>query len=43
MQTLRHAVELGDAGLNYLGTDPMLDPLRTRADFISLRESLGFT
>lgn len=43
MLTLRNAYEIGDAGLNYLAMDPMLDPLRDRADFIDLQQRLGFT
>lgn len=43
MTTLRAAYDKGDAGLTYLGMDPLLDPLRTRPDFIALQTSLGFT
>lgn len=43
MARLQQALVSGDAGLNYLRMDPMLDPLRERADFIDLRTRLGFT
>ncbi len=43
MLKLQNAFEIGDAGLNYLRMDPMLDPLRDRADFIDLQQRLGFT
>lgn len=43
MLTLEKAYEIGDAGLNYLAMDPMLDPLRARTDFIDLERRLGFT
>lgn len=43
MVLLAKARQVGDAGLTYLATDPMLDPLRERPDFIRLQEDLGFT
>jgi len=42
MKLLLRARALGDSGLIYLQTDPLLDPLRGRADFKSLRLQLGF-
>lgn len=41
--TLKAALEKGDAGLTYLGTDPFLDPIRSHPDFIVLQNTLGFT
>jgi len=43
MEVLNAALEIGDAGLTYLGMDPFLDPLRERSDFIRLQNTLGFT
>jgi TolB-like protein/Tfp pilus assembly protein PilF len=43
MAVLLQARAMGDAGLNYLRMDPMLDPLREREDFRGLRTALGFT
>lgn len=42
MQLLHRAVQLGDAGLTYLRMDPLLDPVRQRADFLRLQGQLGF-
>lgn len=42
MEQLSLARQLGDAGLNYLKMDPMLDPLREREDFVRLQAGLGF-
>lgn len=43
MTALLAAFEIGDAGLTYLGMDPLLNPLRDRPDFMDLQTSLGFT
>ena len=42
MWLLQQARAIGDSGMTLLAVDPMLDPLRTRADFIHLLKSLGF-
>ena len=42
MRLLQQARAIGDSGMTLLAVDPMLDPLRTRADFIHLLKSLGF-
>ena len=38
---LRKAREVGDSGLIYTATDPLLDPLRRRPDFISFLKNLA--
>ncbi len=43
INTLQTALEKGDAGLTYLGMDPLLDPIRSHPDFIVLQNTLGFT
>ncbi|GAB5454678.1 MAG: hypothetical protein Hens2KO_09070 [Henriciella sp.] len=43
MDVLAQALEYGDAGLTYLYTDPLMEPLRGREDFIRLQNQLGFT
>ena len=42
MAKLLHAREIGDVGLALAYTDPMLAPLRARADFKQLLSGLGF-
>ncbi len=42
MKMLARARTLGDSGLIYLQTDPLLDPLRTLPAFDALRRQLGF-
>lgn len=39
---LLHAREIGDVGLALAYTDPMLDPLKGRPDFLQLLSDLGF-
>ena len=39
---LTRALTLGDSGLIYLHTDPLLDPLRSLPGFIALHRRLGF-
>lgn len=39
---LARAHQIGDSGLIYVGTDPLLDPLRSDTRFISLIKQLGF-
>ena len=39
--TLERAKAVGDSGLIYLATDPMLDPLRREARFASLERTLA--
>lgn len=39
--TLERARKVGDSGLVYLATDPMLDPLRREARFVTFAQSLG--
>jgi TolB-like protein len=39
---LRHARDVGDVGLALAYTDPMLDPLRNRPEFLQLLSDLGF-
>jgi|SRR6478672_2400038 len=40
MAALHRAREVGDSGLIYLTTDPMLDPLRRRPDFVKLLQDM---
>lgn len=40
---LRRAREVGDSGLIYLATDPLLDPLRQHPKFINLSNGLGLS
>jgi TolB-like protein/tetratricopeptide (TPR) repeat protein len=42
MKLLARAQALGDSGLIYIQTDPLLDPLRRLAAFNALRRQLGF-
>jgi TolB-like protein/Tfp pilus assembly protein PilF len=42
MQKLLLAREIGDVGLAYANTDPLLDPLRTTPEFSDLLKDLGF-
>lgn len=42
MVALQHARALGDSGLIYVHTDPLLDPLRTLPEFRGLLRELGF-
>ncbi len=42
MQALTQSHRFGDSGLTYLNIDPALDPLRKRAEFLSLSNALGF-
>ena len=42
MDALRKALIVNDAGLTTLMIDPMLDPLRARADFSDLLKRMGF-
>ena len=42
LQLLTRARSLGDSGLIYLQTDPLLDPLRAMPAFDALRRQLGF-
>ena len=42
MKLLTRAKALGDSGLIYLQTDPLLDPLRALPAFDALRRQLGF-
>ncbi len=39
---LLRARAAGDSGLSYLATDPLLDPVRNRAEFSALLKTLGF-
>jgi tetratricopeptide (TPR) repeat protein len=38
---LREARQVGDSGLIYLATDPLLDPLRSRPDFMAFFKNLA--
>jgi tetratricopeptide (TPR) repeat protein len=40
LATLERARAIGDSGLIYLSTDPMLDPLRQRPEFVRLLKDL---
>ena len=42
LETLERAHSVGDAGLVYIGTDPLLDPIRTAPGFVRLMRMLGF-
>jgi TolB-like protein/Tfp pilus assembly protein PilF len=42
MQKLVLARQIGDVGLAYAGTDPLLDPLRKTPEFSNLLKDLGF-
>ena len=42
LATLGRAWAVGDSGLVYARTDPMLDPLRTDPRFVQLLKGLGF-
>lgn len=42
MQKLVLARQIGDVGLAYAGTDPLLDSLRKLPEFCNLLEDLGF-
>ena len=42
MALLQRARELGDSGLIYAQTDPLLDPLRSLPAFQQLLQQLGF-
>jgi hypothetical protein len=42
MAVLRRARALGDSGLIYVHTDPLLDPLRSLQEFHELLSQLGF-
>jgi tetratricopeptide (TPR) repeat protein len=41
MRTLQRAREVGDSGLIYAATDPLLDPLRKNPDFVRFVRSLN--
>ncbi|MCS6625436.1 TIR domain-containing protein [Roseibacterium beibuensis] len=42
LAALERARAVGDSGLIYLSTDPMLDPLRRRPEFVRLLKELNF-
>jgi tetratricopeptide (TPR) repeat protein len=42
LERLLRARQVGDSGLIYARNDPMLDPLRGRAEFKELLQGLGF-
>ena len=42
LAALDRARTIGDSGLVYLGTDPLLDPLRTTPRFVALLSGIGF-
>jgi TolB-like protein/tetratricopeptide (TPR) repeat protein len=42
MSLLKRARALGDSGLSYASTDPLLDPLRALPEFTTLLRQLGF-
>ena len=42
LQKLQLARQIGDVGLAYANTDPLLDPLRTAPEFSNLLKALGF-
>jgi TolB-like protein/tetratricopeptide (TPR) repeat protein len=42
LEKLRQARVVGDSGLVYARTDPMLDPLRTNSEFMHLLSGMGF-
>ena len=41
LKALQRAHEVGDSGLIYAATDPLLDPIRKDARFASLRRALN--
>jgi predicted Zn-dependent protease len=41
LKALERAHEVGDSGLIYLATDPLLDPIRKDARFVSLMRALN--